>query len=155
MWHDPYIYMVFSFVIFLWFMGRPFCKKFLIQLRERSFKIDQHIQEVESLYQEAHHILSKQKNALVESEKAMAQLEEETQKRVKKIKEEQERSLNVLEETAVREVKKEVESLKEDMKRSIQEELLDKSYYNVQWIIQNKLTDKQRETLVTDSIERI
>jgi F0F1-type ATP synthase membrane subunit b/b' len=155
MWHDPYLYMVLSFIVFLWFIGRPLYQKFLIQLRERSSKIEQHIEEVESLYREAQDILLEQKNALVASEKSISVLETETQERVKKIREEQEHALNVLEETAQREIKKEVESLKEDFKHSIQAELMDKSYRNVQWIITHKLTDEQRKRLISEAIERI
>jgi F0F1-type ATP synthase membrane subunit b/b' len=155
MWHDPYIYMVISFIIFLWFIGRPLYGKFLIELRERSLKIEEHIREVESLYQEAQSILIEQKNVLKTSEQTITILEAETQERVRKIKEEQETFLNALEETAAKDLKKEVASLKEDFKASLQEELLHKSYRNVQWIIKNKLTDEQKEKLTSHAIDHM
>jgi len=155
MWHDPYFYILISFVLFLFFMGYPLYKKLLQHLQIRSSTIERQITEVEALYLEAQSILLEQKNALVLSKKAMSVLEKEAHIRVKKIQEETKNVLMHFEEISKKDLEREISSLKEDCKHSIQRELMERSYINIQWILKNKLTEAQKEKLISFSMEKV
>jgi F0F1-type ATP synthase membrane subunit b/b' len=155
MWHDPHTYIAISFVLFLLFIGRPLYQKFSNQLAQRSLKIGKDIEAIDALYQEAQGILLDQKKSLAQVEDLVEKLKKDAKDRIKTIETDREQVLKSLEESSVKDLQKEMDNLKEDVKKSIQETLMQQSYENVQWILNNKLTDAQREKLIAEGIEKL
>ena len=85
----------------------------------------------------------------------MSVLEKDAHVRVKKIQEETKNILMHFEEISKKDLERDISSVKEDCKHSIQKELMERSYVNIQWILKNKLTEDQKEDLISFSIEKV
>ena len=110
MWHDPSFYILISFLLFLWFVGRPFYAKLSTQLKDRATTIERQIKEVEALHAEAQAILKQQKQSLEFAEKEMNLLEKESHARVEKIHKKHEALLEKLQEQSSVDLKKEMQN---------------------------------------------
>lgn len=155
MWQDPSFYILISFLLFVGFMGVPLYRKTLLQLKERSSTIARQLQEVDALHQEAEAILVQQKKAFEHSKKELETREKEVLERLERIEKEGKESLNKLDEQSDMHLKREMESLKDSVKEEIYQELIQRTHKSVQWILENKLTDGQREAIASEAIERV
>lgn len=153
--YDPSFYLAASFVLFLVSFGRPFYRKMKARLESHGKEIETQIQEVKNLYEEAVAILEEKEKELDQLEEKIKVLEIEGKKRVSLIQREQKESLENLETLFEAELKQEKENLKNDVQSSIQKALLEKGYQNLAWILENKLTKLQKETINTAILEKL
>lgn len=155
MWHDPAFYILLSFLLFCAVVGLPAYRKFSAQLQERSKTVQRQIKEVRDLYEEAESLLEEQKKRHTETIEESKQLEKETKAKIRSLEKSHAESLLNLEEKNKTTIEKEVALLREHASKDIHNQLMQNIQKNIQWIVEERLTPDQKESMTSTLIETL
>lgn len=155
MWHDPSFYLALSFGLFLFIFSRPLYKKLKDSLDSYSQNIHAQMDNVNALYKEAQEAFAQKQEQLLLLENRITILEKEAEEKIFLIQQNKQKELEHLDTLFAQSLKQEKENMKDDFQKLIQKELIEKSYENVTWILENKLTKAQKEKITSSFLEKL
>lgn len=155
MLHDPQLWILVSFLLFVAVCGRRFYRIVALQLDDRALTIARQIREVAELHEEAQRILSNEKTKFHKTHESLLELEKKTQQEAKKILEDTQEKILFLTKTQTHELENRLESLREKMHLEIRHSLLQKACALVQNSISKKLTKAQQDHLLKQQMKSL
>ncbi len=153
--HDPQLWILVSFVLFVAVCGKRFYRIVALQLDERSSTISRQIKEVAELHEEAQKILSNEKTKLHKTRESLMNLEKQTQEESKKILEDTQKKIILLKKNQTQELENRFHALQQKMYLEIQESLLQKACSLVQTSVSKRLTKAQQEHLLKKQMQNL
>jgi F-type H+-transporting ATPase subunit b len=155
MLHDPQLWILVSFLLFVIVCGRRFYRILALQLDDRSLTIARQIKEVAQLHEEAQRILSNEKTKFHKTRESLVGLEKQTQEEAKKILEDTQKKILLLTKTQTQELEKRLETLRQKMHQEIQKSLLQKACALVRDSISKKLTKTQQDHFLKEQMKSL
>jgi F-type H+-transporting ATPase subunit b len=155
MLHDPQLWILVSFLLFVAICGRRFYRIVSLQLDDRSLTIARQIKEVAELYAEAQRILSNEKTKFYKTREFLTDLEKQTQEEAKKILQETQEKITLLKKTQTQELENRFQVLQKKMHLDIQDSLLQKSCALVRNSVSKKSTKAQQDHLLKQQMKNL
>lgn len=155
MLHDPQLWILVSFLLFVAVSGRRFYRIVALQLDDRSLTIARQIKEVAELHEEAQKILWNEKTKFHKTRESMTGLEKQTQEEAKKILEDTQGKIILLKENQTQELENRFQTLQQKMYLEVQESLLQKACALVHNSVSKKLTKAQQEHFLKQQMHNL
>ncbi len=155
MLHDPQLWILVSFLLFVALSGRRFYRIVTLQLDERAHTIARQIREVASLHEEVQRILSKEKDQAHKARAHTIALEAQTKEETKRIIEDSKSRLQSLQKSQARELEDRLQALRKKMHLEAQDDLLQRACALTRVFMMKKITKTQQESFLKEQIKNL
>lgn len=141
-WTDPQIWILVSFIIFVFGVGAPAIRKAKHQLDQRSHMISRQVREVADLYEETLLILKKQKQEYAAIKDLVERIKIETEQEIEALEKTKKSQLNTIKNTHNSRLEKQVKLVKEQYINEVVEHALTDVIKIVNYYIKHHLSEK-------------
>lgn len=155
MWSDPYFYILLSFALFVLLAGRPLYRKLKGQIQDHAQSVERNLKEVADLHREATLLLKEKKEAFVQMESTLKEMEAKTQQSIQDMETKTESEVASLKALYENKITQELQSLEKDATEALKQDLLERSLSNAQWLLEKKLTKEQHQEITSKLLEKL
>ena len=155
MFVDPQFWVAIAFIIFIIIIFNPLKKILISNLDSKINQIKESIDEAENLKNEAQITLSEIKKRQNEVKKEIQLIEQDTEEKIKKIELEAEKKIDDQIDKKKLLASAKIDQLLRDANNEIKNEISDTALKATIFLIEKKLTYKEKENLINNSIKEL
>ena len=150
---DPQIWVAISFVLFFIFFGKLIWKQFSKFLDSKILEIKNEIDEAQKLHKDAKDLLAVETKKLQDLDLVIKEIIDDSKNKSYQLLLENKKKIELQIEVLEKEALKKVKVIQNKALEDIKADIIDKASYIAEAIIKNKLSEKNQQNIMQDSVE--
>lgn len=150
---DPQIWVAISFILFFIFFGKLIWKQFSKFLDSKILEIKNEIDEAQKLHKDAKDLLAVETKKLQDLDLVIKEIIDDSKNKSYQLLLENKKKIELQIEVLEKEALKKVKVIQNKALEDIKADIIDKASYIAESIIKNKLSEKNQQNIMQDSVE--